>query len=183
MTNWIQNLLKDKEEEKVALLSKELMQIPPKEVGQKEYQHLFTDLDKRCSRPRTCLPRGANLVQYLLVSGESTCIDLAPCSDAEFERLHRLDIRTALQLIERGLLLVNIWDTRPSAWNGTERGVLELAKKGGFVNWYRTQRFLELLCPDCRSGTREVNRSELFLTKRKAIGTSNIVDDVLPGNG
>ncbi len=39
------------------------------------------------------------------------------------------------------------------------------------------------LRPDCRSGTREVNRPELFLAKRKAIGTSNIVDDVLPVNG
>lgn len=43
MTDWIQNLLEDKEEANVALLSKELVRIPPREVGQQEYQRLFTE--------------------------------------------------------------------------------------------------------------------------------------------
>jgi hypothetical protein len=62
---------------------------------------------------------GVPLLHQLLL-GPPTVFDLEPLEPAEFEERHKICIRTAERLVERGMLIPNLYVRSPAAWNGKE---------------------------------------------------------------
>jgi hypothetical protein len=66
---------------------------------------------------RTNLPRGVAPPQFSLL-GRQAIFDLEPLSSQEFIKQHRIDIRTALDLVERAILIPNLYFRDPTSWRG-----------------------------------------------------------------
>lgn len=93
---------------------------------------------------RTNLPRGITPVQFSLL-GRQAIFDLEPLSPQEFITRHRFDIRTALHLVERGVLIPNLYFRHPTSWRGFDH-MYDLVA-ASFCNGERVDNFMRLKSP------------------------------------
>ncbi len=147
MATWMQDFLEE-EQHRIGEIAATLVHVPSSEVDQKECRQLFSDLDKKADRTKTCLPMGIDLLHYLLVSGKSVCMPIRPCTDSQFEVRYRISMKLARELVEMGRLFLNVYDTEPESWANTGESVRELVKSAGFVNKYRVTKFFQLVRAD-----------------------------------
>jgi len=100
---------------------------------------------------RTNLPRGLTPGQFSLL-GRQAIFDLEPLSAQDFIKRHRFDIRTALHLVERRVLIPNLYFRDPTSWRGFDH-MYDLVA-ASFDNGERVDSFMRLKSPAYDDDTR-----------------------------
>jgi len=106
-------------------------------------RNFFPELDGQFEKI-TNIPSGISPPQFALL-GQKGVFDLRPLSPQEFLKLHRIDIHTAEALVERGVLIPNLYARSPQAWHGF--GHLYPLLKTSIVNGERSDAFLRRIYP------------------------------------
>ena len=148
-----------------------------KPLKDQDIVHFFPELSQAKSegkleswgnRPRIPLPH------YLIV-GMQAVFDLEPLERKQFLSEHRIDVKAAEYLVERMLLLPNLYIRDPKKWEGKEH--LNRLLKKAWVNGERVDHYLR--ARDDKFDDM-VNRREEFL-KGIWIGLDNQTQKVLAG--
>ena len=110
-----------------------------------EIVEFFPDFKNEEYQFRTNIPRGLTLPQFVLL-GRQGIFDLEPSSSNKFLQKNRINIDTALELVERKVLIPNLYFRDPDAWDHVEH-MYDLVKKS-YVNGEYIDEYMRLRMPN-----------------------------------
>ena len=132
----------------------------------------FPEFQDREYAFRTNMPRGITVPQYSLL-GRQAIFDLAPLSPQQFINRHRIDIRTAIDLVERHVLIPNLYYRDSTSWQGFDH-MYDLVA-ASFDNGERVDSFMRLKSPSYDDDTKRHHKdlktafAHLLTSQRQAL--------------
>lgn len=104
----------------------------------------FPEFHDRVYASRTNMPRGTTVSQFCIL-GRQAIFDLEPLSPQQFITKHRVDIRTAIELVERHILIPNLYVRDTTSWQGFDH-MYDLVA-ASIANGERVDNFMRLKSP------------------------------------
>lgn len=104
----------------------------------------FPELQNEEYSFRTNMPRGVSVPQFCVL-GRQAVFDLTPLTEDEFLKTHKIDIRTALDLVERKVLIPNLYFRDPDKWQGFDH--MNDLVNVSIANGERVDGFMRLKSP------------------------------------